>query len=65
MIEEENEQLMAEKMYSNLVDDSENDQEKENALRDFHIQDLLQIIEDVINNEEYNIEELITKINNF
>ena len=50
---------MAESMVSDLLEEPE---EATPKLRDFHIEEILKLIEDTINAEEYRIEVLISKI---
>ena len=48
-----------------LEDDQEMVDETPNNLKDFHMSELLELIENTINNEEYDIELFIRKIHDF
>lgn len=52
-------------MANNIISDAEMQEEQPTGLKDFHMYELLQIIEDAINSEEYEIEHLIAKIYEF
>ena len=50
---------------NDLIEDTEMGEEKTSSLQNFSIRGLLQLIEDAINNEEYEIEILIDRIYEF
>ena len=58
--------LIGETMANDLLeDDQEMVDETPNNLKDFHMSELLELIENTINNEEYDIELFIRKIHDF